>query len=166
MKNEHCRLADDTMTLALRKRAFEKDNLGSLLISAKGKTPDFGHNNNGQWITFTEEQQRSNGNFMTGEGLGFFETQTTIARIHEELFLKKDALIARLDALEVLFSADGQINDEIAVVGMGCVFPSGRISLIKNTVFPRYLTIDGKNPSTTTPIQRPKTSPIHRLPAW
>ena len=31
MKNEHCRLADDTMTLALRKRAFEKDNLGSLL---------------------------------------------------------------------------------------------------------------------------------------
>ena len=60
---------------------------------------------------------------MTGEGLVFFENQTTIARIHEELFLKKDALISRLDALEVLFSADGQINDDIAVVGMGCVFP-------------------------------------------
>ena len=123
MKNEHCRLADGTMNLGERKSAFEKDNLGSLLISAKGKTPDFNHKNDGQWILYTEEEQRSNGNFMTGEGLGFFETQTTIARIHEELFLKKDALIARLDALEVLFSADGQINDDIAVVGMGCVFP-------------------------------------------
>ncbi len=43
MKNEHCRLADGTMKLGERKSAFEKDNLGSLLISAKGKTPDFSH---------------------------------------------------------------------------------------------------------------------------
>ncbi len=123
MKNEHCRLADDAMNLGLRKSAFEKDNLGSLLISAKGKTPDFGHENDGQWILYTDEEQLSNGNFMTGEGLLFFENQTTIARIHEELFQQKDALIARLNALEVLTSADGQINDDIAVVGMGCVFP-------------------------------------------
>ncbi|WP_035236566.1 type I polyketide synthase [Desulfobacter vibrioformis] len=122
MKNEHCRLAE-TMTLSLRKSAFEKDNLGSLLISAKGKTPDFGRKNNGQWISYTDEEQRSNGNFMTGEGLAFFENQTTIAEIHHRLFLQKDALIARLNALEVLFSAQGEINDEIAVVGMGCVFP-------------------------------------------
>ncbi|WP_321493743.1 polyketide synthase [uncultured Desulfobacter sp.] len=123
MKNEHCRLADDTMNLGSRKSAFEKDNLGSLLISAKGKTPDFGHKNNGQWIVYTEEEQRANGNFMTGEGLLFFEEQTTIAEIHSKLFLQKDRLVARLDALELLFSPDGQINDEIAVVGMGCVFP-------------------------------------------
>ena len=123
MKNEHCRLADDTMTLGSRKSAFEKDNIGSLLISAKGKTPDFGHENDGQWIVYSDEEQLSNGNFMTGEGLLFFEDQTTIARIHEELFLQKDALIARLNALEVLTSAQGEINDDIAVIGMGCVFP-------------------------------------------
>ena len=123
MKNEHCRLADGAMNLGERKSAFEKDNLGSLLISAKGKTPDFGHENHGQWILYTDEEQRSNGNFMTGEGLLFFENQTSIAQIHEELFLQKDPLIARLNALEVLTSADGQINDDIAVVGMGCVFP-------------------------------------------
>nr|WP_246294007.1 type I polyketide synthase [Desulfobacter latus] len=123
MKNEHCRLADGTMTLGSRKSAFEKDNLGSLLIGAKGKTPDFGHENDGQWILYNDEEQLSNGNFMTGEGLLFFENQTTIARIHEELFQQKDAMIARLNALEVLTAADGQINDDIAVVGMGCVFP-------------------------------------------
>jgi malonyl CoA-acyl carrier protein transacylase len=123
MKNEHCRLADGTMALGARKSAFEKDNLGSLLIGAKGKTPDFGHENAGQWILYNDEEQLSNGNFMTGEGLLFFEDQTTIARIHEELFLQKDAMIARLNALEVLTAADGQINDDIAVVGMGCVFP-------------------------------------------
>ena len=123
MKNEHCRLADDTMNLGSRKSAFEKDNLGSLLISAKGKTPDFGHENDGQWILYNDEEQLSNGNFMTGEGLLFFENQTTIAQIHEELFQQKEALIARLNALEVLTSADGQINDDIAVIGMGCVFP-------------------------------------------
>nr|WP_319493995.1 polyketide synthase [uncultured Desulfobacter sp.] len=123
MKNEHCRLADGVMNLGERKSAFEKDNLGSLLISAKGKTPDFGHKNDGQWILYSDEEQLANGNFMTGEGLLFFEEQTTIAQIHEELFLRKDAMIARLDALEVLTSPDGQLNDDIAVVGMGCVFP-------------------------------------------
>ncbi|WP_020585752.1 type I polyketide synthase [Desulfobacter curvatus] len=123
MKNEHCRLADGAMNLGERKSAFEKDNLGSLLISAKGKTPDFSYQNNGQWIIYTDEEQRESGNFMTGEGLLFFEEQTTIAQIHEKLFLTKEPMIARLNALEVLTSADGQINDDIAVVGMGCVFP-------------------------------------------
>nr|WP_320191579.1 SDR family NAD(P)-dependent oxidoreductase [uncultured Desulfobacter sp.] len=123
MKNEHCRLADGAMNLGERKSAFEKDNLGSLLISAKGKTPDFSYQNNGQWVIYTDEEQRESGNFMTGEGLLFFEEQTTIAQIHEKLFLTKDPMIARLNALEVLTSADGQINDDIAVVGMGCVFP-------------------------------------------
>jgi malonyl CoA-acyl carrier protein transacylase len=123
MKNEHCRLADGAMNLGERKSAFEKDNLGSLLISAKGKTPDFCYENNGQWICYSDDQQRENGNFMTGEGLLFFENQTSIAQIHEELFLTKEPMIARLNALEILTSAQGQLNDDIAVVGMGCVFP-------------------------------------------
>ncbi len=117
------RLASGAMSLSERKSAFEKDNLGSLLISAKGVTPDFENKNNGEWISYTKEEQLEHGNFMTGDGLLFFDGQLTIARIHEILFKEKASLWAALNALEVLTTPCGQINDDIAVVGMGCVFP-------------------------------------------
>lgn len=118
---EHERISEG-MQLSERKRAFEKDNIGSLLIGAKGLVPDF-KNDPSRYIYFNEEEVYDRGNFCVGDSLAFFYELTTIEEIHDSYFKTKNILSKNLDRLEILTRPDHEIYDEIAVIGMGCVLP-------------------------------------------
>ncbi len=121
MKNEYKRIKEG-MGLNDRKRAFEKENVGALLIAAKGFKPVFGD----EGITFEhfdDDGQYEKGNFMVGDALAFDTDQITIADVHDRYFGRNRGLNRALNALEVFSAADNQINDEIAIIGMGCVYP-------------------------------------------
>ncbi len=113
--------------LSARKDTFEKENIGSLLIGAKGFCPDFEKlSTQGGDICFLEyddTQQYELGNFMVGDCLTFWSEQTTLDAIHASYFHAKEGLGENLNALEILSSRKNQINDEIAVIGMGCLYP-------------------------------------------
>ncbi|MDJ0802606.1 MAG: beta-ketoacyl synthase N-terminal-like domain-containing protein, partial [Desulfobacterales bacterium] len=123
IENEHRRMREG-QPLGERKKAFEKDNIGSLLIGAKAFCPDF-DSASGEvcLIDYNEKEQFECGNFMVGDCLTFNPCTTTIATIHEAFFGGKQELAARLNALEVFSSPVQEIEDEIAVIGMGCIYP-------------------------------------------
>ena len=60
---------------------------------------------------------------MVGDGLAFFPCSTSIADIHRSFFDLKEELYRQLNALEILTSPRHAIEDEIAVIGMGCIYP-------------------------------------------
>jgi malonyl CoA-acyl carrier protein transacylase len=109
--------------LEKRKRSFEKRNIGSLLIGAKGFLPDFKNPGQENFTYFEGEQHKELGNFLVGDSLAFFNGQISIDDIHSTLFDDKDSLFRNLGALEVFSSDHNSINDEIAVIGMGCILP-------------------------------------------
>ncbi|MGD8243216.1 MAG: beta-ketoacyl synthase N-terminal-like domain-containing protein, partial [Desulfobacterales bacterium] len=123
IENEHQRLREG-LPLHDRKKAFEKDNIGSLLIGAKAFCPDF-DSASGEvcLINYEEEDQYECGNFMVGDCLTFNPCTTTIDDIHNAFFGGKEELAARLNALEIFSSPVREIEDEIAVIGMGCIYP-------------------------------------------
>ncbi|WP_198013926.1 type I polyketide synthase [Desulforegula conservatrix] len=121
LDREHERISGG-MPLNDRKKAFEHDNMGSLLIGAKGFVPDF-KNDPSQYVWFNEDEIYDRGNFCVGDSLAFFKEVTTIQEIHDRYFATKDILAKNLDRLEILTRPDHEINDEIAITGMGCVFP-------------------------------------------
>ncbi len=113
----------DKVSLEARKRAFEKKNIGSLLIGAKGFLPDFKRPGEQYYTWFKDEEHREKGNFLTGDSLAFFKKDVTIQQIHDTYFIGKSRLFHHLNRLEILTSPKNRINDEIAVVGMGCTLP-------------------------------------------
>ena len=121
--NEHYRLREG-LSLEERKKAFEKDNIGSLLIGAKAFCPKF-DKESGEvcFLHYDEKEQFDKGNFMVGDGLAFFPCSTTIEEIHHAFFHRKEDLFRQLNALEILSSPRHEIEDEIAVIGMGCIYP-------------------------------------------
>ncbi len=121
--NEHSRLRDG-LSLEARKKAFEKDNIGSLLIGAKAFCPKF-DSDSGEvcFLHYDEKEQYQKGNFMVGDGLAFYPCSTTIADIHHAFFHCKEALHRQLNALEIFSSPRQEIEDEVAVIGMGCIYP-------------------------------------------
>ncbi|NCC94870.1 MAG: hypothetical protein EOM10_16660, partial [Opitutae bacterium] len=124
---EEYRRLRENMPLKARKEAFERDNIGALLIGAKAFCPDFerlGKEAGEACLNyFDEEGQYQSGNFMVGEALAFAAAPTTIADLHSQLMDRKQTLSDNLNRLELATAADGQLNDEIAVVGMGCILP-------------------------------------------
>nr|MDJ0668706.1 beta-ketoacyl synthase N-terminal-like domain-containing protein [Desulfobacterales bacterium] len=123
IENEHRRLKEG-QPLHDRKKAFEKDNIGSLLIGAKAFCPDFdGTTGEVCLINYDDKEQFDCGNFMVGDCLTFNPCTTTIASIHDAYFGGKEELAARLNALEIFSSPVREIEDEIAVIGMGCIYP-------------------------------------------
>ncbi|MDT8380115.1 MAG: beta-ketoacyl synthase N-terminal-like domain-containing protein, partial [Desulfotignum sp.] len=113
----------DKVNLDERKRAFEKKNIGSLLIGAKGFLPDFKRPGEQYYTWFKDEEHREKGNFLAGDSLAFFKKDVTIQQIHDTYFTAKPRLFHHLNRLEILTSPKNRINDEIAVVGMGCTLP-------------------------------------------
>jgi len=113
--------------LSERKQNFEQANIGSLLIGAKGFCPDFEKMAaDGQdvcLIEYDEQQQYELGNFMVGDSLAFWSEPTTIAAVHDRYFNEKAGLGQILNALEIFSHPTSQIDDEIAIVGMGCIYP-------------------------------------------
>ncbi len=124
---EEYRRLREKMPLTARKEAFERDNIGALLIGAKAFCPDFerlGKAAGEACLTyFEEEDQYQRGNFMVGEALAFAAAPYAIADLHARLMGGKQDLADRLNRLELATAPDGQLNDEIAVVGMGCILP-------------------------------------------
>ncbi len=110
-------------SLETRKRSFEKKNIGSLLIGAKGFLPDFEHKGEKNYKYFDGEEHREKGNFLVGESLAFFHSPLTINDIHNEYFDSKQCLFENINGLEVFSSEKKQVNDEIAIIGMGCILP-------------------------------------------
>ncbi|MFH1154354.1 MAG: SDR family NAD(P)-dependent oxidoreductase [Pseudomonadota bacterium] len=106
-----------------RKRTFEKKNIGSLLIGAKGFLPDFKRPGPENYTWFEGDEHREKGNFLVGDSLAFFRSARTIPDIHTMFFDTKADLFTNLAALEILWSETSKINDEIAVIGMGCILP-------------------------------------------
>ncbi|MCG8472226.1 MAG: acyltransferase domain-containing protein, partial [Desulfobacterales bacterium] len=123
--NEHKRILEK-VKLSDRKRAFEKDNIGSLLIAAKGYSPDFDKLKKGEglsYINYSEDEAYNKGNYSVGNSLAFFKESTTVSAVHDAQMKSKEGLFANLGELEVLTNQGAQMNDEIAIVGMGCVYP-------------------------------------------
>ncbi len=110
-------------SLENRKRAFEKKNIGSLLIGAKGFLPDFKNPGPENYKWFDDMEHREKGNFLVGDSLAFFDRPATIKEIHDKYFESKARLYVNLNFLEIFSSPENRINDEIAVVGIGCTLP-------------------------------------------
>jgi acyl transferase domain-containing protein/NAD(P)H-dependent flavin oxidoreductase YrpB (nitropropane dioxygenase family)/acyl carrier protein/NAD(P)-dependent dehydrogenase (short-subunit alcohol dehydrogenase family) len=110
-------------SLGDRKRAFEKKNIGSLLIGAKGFLPDFKNPGRENYTWFKGEDHKEKGNFLVGDSLAFFDQGVTIKQIHDNYFKDKSTLFKNINFLEIVTSPNNKINDEIAVVGMGCTLP-------------------------------------------
>jgi len=110
-------------SLENRKRTFEKRNIGSLLIGAKGFLPDFKNPGPEHYTWFDDEAHREKGNFLVGDGLAFFDGPITIKKIHDRFFETKTTLYQNLNFLEIFSSPKNKIHDEIAVVGVGCTLP-------------------------------------------
>ncbi|MCF8044651.1 MAG: acyltransferase domain-containing protein, partial [Desulfarculaceae bacterium] len=123
-----------------RKRAFEKKNIGSLLIGAKGFLPDFSNPGEENYIHYEGDEHRKMGNFLVGDSLAFFSETVNIRDIHSRYFDGKARLFRNLNMLEVATSERNMIHDEIAVVGMGCTLPDADTpeSLWENIMARKY----------------------------
>ena len=110
-------------SLEKRKRVFEKKNIGSLLIGAKGFLPDFKNPGPENYTWFEDEEHKEKGNFLVGDSLAFFNGSVTIKEIHNKYFEAKSTLFKNINFLEIFSSPKNKINDEIAVVGVGCTLP-------------------------------------------
>ncbi len=122
VEKEH-HLIKEGLPLADRKNIFEVENLGSLLIGAKGFLPDIHGQRQGEAIHFSEEEQLERGNFLAGDSLAFLDPDLTINEVHHRFFHEKDGLYRNLGQAEVFSSPTAQMNDDIAVIGAGCVLP-------------------------------------------
>ncbi|MFA5905301.1 MAG: beta-ketoacyl synthase N-terminal-like domain-containing protein, partial [Desulfobacula sp.] len=127
-------------SLENRKRAFEKKNIGSLLIGAKGFLPDFKNPGPENYTWFDDEAHRERGNFLVGDGLAFFDGPVTIKKIHDKFFETKSRLYRNLNSLEIFSSPKNKISDEIAIVGVGCTLPHAHDpeTLWKNILSKKY----------------------------
>ena len=123
MIENEARMIKDKEPLEKRKRAFEKNNIGSLLIGAKGFIPDFKNPGPENYIWFNDEDHREKGNFLTGDSLAFYDDAVTIKEVHDKFFEAKPSLFRNINRLEIISSVKNKINDEIAVVGIGCTLP-------------------------------------------
>ncbi|MBA3009918.1 MAG: acyltransferase domain-containing protein [Desulfobacula sp.] len=123
MVEHEARMIRNNEGLTQRKRSFEKRNIGSLLIGAKGFLPDFKRPGQEHYTWFEDGEHREKGNFLVGDSLAFFKGQVSIKEIHDQYFDSKSRLFAHLNQLEIFSSPKNKIKDEIAVVGLGCTLP-------------------------------------------
>ncbi len=125
LEKEHL-MIKEKVPLAERKDYFEGKNVGSLLIASKAYAPDFEKlKSKGElsYIYFNEEEHYDKGNFHTGASIAFFKKQISIKDIHDSFFEIKESLHNNLNCLEIFSGGKNQINDEIAVIGMACIYP-------------------------------------------
>jgi acyl transferase domain-containing protein/NAD(P)H-dependent flavin oxidoreductase YrpB (nitropropane dioxygenase family) len=123
MAEHEAQMILDNEGLSQRKRSFEKRNIGSLLIGAKGFLPDFKNPGQEHYTWFEDDEHREKGNFLVGDSLAFFKNSVTIKDIHDQYFDDKSSLFKHVNQLEIFSSPKNRIKDEIAVVGMGCTLP-------------------------------------------
>ncbi|MCG8638802.1 MAG: acyltransferase domain-containing protein [Desulfobacterales bacterium] len=110
-------------SLDIRKKAFEKNQIGSLLIGAKGFLPDFKRPGEQYFTWFDDDEHIEKGNFLVGDSLAFFDKGVTVKEIHDKYFQAKSKLYKNINQLEIFSNSKNKINDEIAIVGVGCTLP-------------------------------------------
>ncbi len=120
------RRALDNIPLTERKELFEHDNTGSLLIGAKAFHLEFSEAGEVNHIPVDENEQYEKGNFMAGDIIACDEKQITIEDVHNRIIYSKEEMFRTLNDLEILFGAEHVIHDEIAIIGMGCIYPDAR----------------------------------------
>jgi len=123
MVEHEAQMIRDNEKLSNRKRSFEKRNIGSLLIGAKGFLPDFKNPGEENYTWFENGEHREKGNFLVGDSLAFFKEPVPIKDIHDQYFKDKSLLFRHINQLEIFSSPENRIKDEIAVVGIGCTLP-------------------------------------------
>jgi len=94
--------------LIQRKRSFEKRNIGSLLIGAKGFLPDFKRKGEEHYTWFEGAEHREKGNFLVGDSLAFFKGPVSIREIHDQYFDGKSQLFKHINQLEIFFQPEQQ----------------------------------------------------------
>ncbi|MCP4690915.1 MAG: polyketide synthase, partial [Desulfobacterales bacterium] len=122
LETEH-RLIKEGEPLGRRKTDFENHNIGSLLIGAKAFHPDFSNPEEVRLVHHDEKSQYEKGNFLVGDCLAFNARVTTVEDVHALYFNRKKRLADNLNRVEVFSSPTRQLNDEIAIIGMGCIHP-------------------------------------------
>ncbi|PID78334.1 MAG: polyketide synthase, partial [Deltaproteobacteria bacterium] len=123
IENENVRIKEK-MSLNERKKAFEKDNIGSLMIAAKGIKPVFSIvEDKVSFENYCDDECYEKGNYCVGSSLAFHSGTTDIKSIHEIYMGSEKKLLKNLDSLEIFSSEKRMLNDEIAVIGIGCVYP-------------------------------------------
>jgi malonyl CoA-acyl carrier protein transacylase/acyl carrier protein len=142
IEDEHRRIKEG-LSLGERKNAFEQENLGSLLIGAKACCPDFSRikdDGTCEMIEFDKEEHYEKGNFLVGDALAFICKPVTIQDVHHSFFNEKKGLIRNLNFLEVISNENHSIQDEIAIVGMGGIYPDADHpeALWENVVAKKY----------------------------
>jgi acyl transferase domain-containing protein/NAD(P)H-dependent flavin oxidoreductase YrpB (nitropropane dioxygenase family)/acyl carrier protein/NAD(P)-dependent dehydrogenase (short-subunit alcohol dehydrogenase family) len=134
------RRVTENIPLHERKELFEHDNTGSLLISAKAFHLDFSDPVNIKKIPSDETEQYEKGNFMAGDIIACNENEITIKDVHDTLINRKEIMFRTLNGLELQFGENSSIRDEIAVIGIGCIYPdaSGPDEFWNNIVSKKY----------------------------
>jgi len=121
LENELKRIREKK-SLEERRKLFESENQNGLLIAAKSFYP-IKKENGFEYKHCDEDEHFERGNYMIGDSLALFDTPRSIKDIHDKLFNSKENLFQNLNQLEVFSSENNQIHDEIAVVGIGGIFP-------------------------------------------
>jgi malonyl CoA-acyl carrier protein transacylase len=126
-----------------RKFNFEQNNLGTLLIAAKAFSPNFEKlKTEGvlEYINYTDDEVYDKGNFQTGEALSFYNQPMTIEQVHSLFFGWKKTLRKNLNNMEIIYSGKNIIHDEIAIIGIGCLYPDApdADTYWKNTIEKKY----------------------------
>ena len=126
MHSKEREMIREKVPLTDRKHYFEGQNVGSLLIAAKAFTPNFAKlKAEGvlEYINYSDDEALDKGNYHTGESLAFFGNELTVGDVHKIFFGWKKSLRDALNRLEYLYGGENSINDEIAIIGMGCLYP-------------------------------------------
>ncbi len=149
------------ISLQERKKLYEQDNLGGLLVAAKGRkfNTDFRTDNEEPlYLCTTGDEQINCGCYMSGEIVSLFNKTITIEELHHNLAVKGKEIIMKYFE-ENNWAAGKQLttitkkdetgkekpvyectNGKVAIVGMGCVLPDALNidDYWKNIVTKRY----------------------------
>jgi acyl transferase domain-containing protein/NAD(P)H-dependent flavin oxidoreductase YrpB (nitropropane dioxygenase family)/NADP-dependent 3-hydroxy acid dehydrogenase YdfG len=98
--------------------ALEVLNLGRLRIASKGLVRD-----GDSLVAVGEDVQTREGMFMLGQAAALRSQPSTVAALHEDVSVGGSEWLAGIEAPDVAPSHRADRDDDIAIVGMACVFP-------------------------------------------
>ncbi|MFQ5737971.1 MAG: SDR family NAD(P)-dependent oxidoreductase [Acidobacteriota bacterium] len=105
--------------------ALEELNVGRLRIASKGLRRE-GHGKSGKLVSVVPDEQRRQGLYMIGDAASLRRSTTTMAALHREVSEGSTALLAELDCRLTEGNHSTRHHNDIAIIGMACVFPGAR----------------------------------------
>ncbi len=108
-------------------KALEMMNIGRLRIAAKGSSKGTveGSSNDGAWqpVVLDEESQKDEGLFMIGQAAEIRSKILSIRELHVEVCERSLQYLSDLEQSFMRSRAVVQRGEDIAIVGMACIFP-------------------------------------------